>query len=644
MQSQYLEIKNLSYFPRAPLKGNIDLTYRCNNNCIHCWSKNPEDDKKSKQELSFAEIKDIVDQAVKMGCNQWGISGGEPMLRPDFLEILDYINSKSVFYSLNTNGTLITPKIARHLKKRGAKIVALYGATDKVHDRITRNPGSFEATMRGLRYLKEAGAGFIVRIIPMKANYHEFNDMAKIAKSLCGIYKIGSSWMFLSSRGDLDTNERIKSQRLSVYEAMEVNRPGLCSNDICDIKNFCHNDNGLLFKRCISSKSDFHIDPYGYMSFCMYVRRPDLRYNLRKGSIAECWNDFIPSLADRLKGGDEYKKNCGTCNLRLNCIWCGVYGYLEHGRFSAKVEYLCQLAEEKKRRAESLEKHNRRHYSMAGLDIQVDSDLPIKDSTFNKRFKEFESRDNGKNDISIRHHFFLPELNGKDLGEKIYHKKPWAIYKKMNSWIYIKELPFDRIEQAAVFNNSHTRVSIYNATDTKFLKGDLNSLTLMPSDQIMLARALADLKGCYMHASGVKIKGRGFIFAGHSGAGKSTVVKMLKGKAEILCDDRIILRKDKRGFKIHGTWSHGEIEAVSNSGVPLAAVVFLKKSNKNMFERMEDKKRINALLLSFLIKPLTTTDWWDKILSLVDEISCSAPCYLLHFDKSGKMAELIEEI
>jgi len=644
VQSQYLEIKNLKCFPRLPLKGNIDLTYRCNNNCIHCWSKNPEDDKKSKQELSFAEIKDIINQAVKMGCNQWGISGGEPMLRPDFLEILDYINSKSAFYSLNTNGTLITPKIARHLKKRGAKIVALYGATDKVHDRITRNPGSFEATMRGFRYLKEAGAGFIVRIIPMKANYHEFNDMVKLAKSLSGIYKVGSPWIFLSSRGDSDVNERIKSQRLSVCEAMEINRPNLGSSDICDIEGFGHNDKGLLFKRCILTKSDFHIDPYGYMSFCMYIRRSDLRYNLRKGSIAECWDDFIPSLADRLGGGKEYKKNCGTCNLRLSCIWCGVYGYLEHGRFSAKVGYLCQLAEEKKRRKEILEKDNRRRYSIAGLGIRVDSDLPIKDSTFSKRFKEFESHDDGKNDVSIRHYFFLPKLTRKDLGEKVYHRQPWLIYKKMNSWIYIKELPSGKIDQAAVFNNSHTRVRVYNATDTKFLKGDLKSITLMPSDQIMLARALADLKGFYLHASGVNMKGRGFLFAGHSGAGKSTVIKMLRSKAEILCDDRIILRKYKKDFKIHGTWSHGEIEVVSNSAAPLKAVVFLKKSNKNMFERLEDKKRINALLLSFLIKPLTTADWWDKILPLIEEISCKVPCYLLHFDKSGKIAELIEEI
>ena len=63
-------------------------------------------------------------------------------------------------YSLNTNGTLITPRIAKLLCRRGNKLVAIYGATAEVHDRIIRMPGSFEAVMQGCAYLREAGAGF----------------------------------------------------------------------------------------------------------------------------------------------------------------------------------------------------------------------------------------------------------------------------------------------------------------------------------------------------------------------------------------------------------------------------------------------------------------------------------------------------
>ncbi len=56
-------------------------------------------------------------------------------------------------------------------------MVALYGATAEIHDHITRTPGSFAATMQGFAYLREAKAGFIVQLIPMRANYHEFDAM-----------------------------------------------------------------------------------------------------------------------------------------------------------------------------------------------------------------------------------------------------------------------------------------------------------------------------------------------------------------------------------------------------------------------------------------------------------------------------------
>jgi MoaA/NifB/PqqE/SkfB family radical SAM enzyme len=127
-------------FPRLPLDGKLDLTYRCNNACRHCWLRLPPGAQEKQDELTFEEICLIVDQARAMGCQAWSISGGEPMLRPDFSEIFDYITRKAVSYKLNTNGTLITPEIARLLTRRGDKMVALYGATADVHDHVPAPP------------------------------------------------------------------------------------------------------------------------------------------------------------------------------------------------------------------------------------------------------------------------------------------------------------------------------------------------------------------------------------------------------------------------------------------------------------------------------------------------------------------------
>lgn len=663
MTQEYLEQRKINSLPPLPLKGRIDLTYRCNNDCKHCWLGVPVDSSEQKKELTFEEIRKIVDEARGMGCRKWVISGGEPMLRPDFAEIFNYLTCNCSSYSINTNGTLITPKLAKLMKRKGNKMVALYGATAKVHDHITRHPGSFEATMRGVSYLKEAGAGFVVHLTPMKDNRHQFKEMVRLAESLSRHYRIGVAWLHLSAYGDVARNAEIGCQRLSPKEVIELDRPDLSYEDCQDRKPGlnCHNTNNneYLFSSCIANKRDFHIDPYGKMTFCCFIKDPALRYDLRKGGFKECWEKFIPSLAAKVKTNEEYKKSCGSCEHRKDCLWCPAYSYLEHRDFNKKIEYLCAVAKENGKFKNSWIKNQRRYYKIADITMQIDSDLPIGEKTFHPKFKLFEVNGPGEDTIYIRHHFSLPDLEGKDLGKEVYRRPPWAIYKKNDSWIYleISPTPGDKgLHRIATFNTSHTYARIYNKREEIFLKGNLHSLALLPSDQILLARILADRKGCFLHACGVNFKDKGLVFAGHSEAGKSTMAAMLKGKARILCDDRIIIRKTlsaKRyalsarhdsAFQIYGTWSHGDVTDVSPGSAPLRAIMFLEKSQENRLIPIDNKKKITKKLLSCLIRPLVTVDWWEKTLLLIESIAEEVPCYTLEFDKSGEAAGLLDRL
>ena len=345
--NEYMSIEKSTRTPRLPLEGGLDLTYRCNNNCCHCWLRIAPGAPEQQEELSTEEIKSIVDQARRMGCRTWHISGGEPMLRNDFAEIFDYITSRSVSYSLNTNGTLITPEIAQLLKRKGSKMVALYGATAEVHDHVTRNPGSFQATMKGFELLKEAGAGFTVQLIPMKDNYHQFPQMVELAKSLSPHWRVGAAWLYMSACGSPQKNREIASQRLPPCEVIDLDKPDV-SFEEQQTDNPCHAAaaDDRLFARCIEGRRSFHVDAYGQMTFCCFIKDPALRYDLRKGSFQEAWDQFIPSLADRVLGGSEYWEDCGSCPNRSDCRWCAVYAYLEHGRYGAKIDYLCQVARE----------------------------------------------------------------------------------------------------------------------------------------------------------------------------------------------------------------------------------------------------------------------------------------------------------
>jgi MoaA/NifB/PqqE/SkfB family radical SAM enzyme len=643
----YCERITVQEGPRLPLEGSFDFTYRCNNACRHCWISVPAHSAEQKNELTFDEITRIVDEARAMGCRKWAISGGEPLLRPDFPDLFDYITRKSMVYSLNTNGTLITPSIARLMKRKGSKMVALYGATATVHDHVTRTSGSFEALMQGFAYLKEAGAGFTVQIVPMKDNFGQLKDMIRLAESLSPLWRIGASWLYLSASGDSKRNREIARQRLDPRDVIELDQPGLSEEDPAPC---CHEiDAGRLFASCIAVREDFHVDPYGRMSFCCFVQDPALRYDLNKGNFQQGWDVFIPSLAEKIRGGREYQENCGSCELREDCLWCPVYGFLEHRRFPAKVEYLCSVARQSRNSRETQEKEHRRYYQIAGLTIQVESDLPITDTTFSSKFKAFQATGPGEDTLFLRHCFSLPDLKNQDLGTEVYRKAPWAIYRKGASWIYlgISPVPQDReVNLVAVFNQNHSRATIYHGESQKeiYLQGNLHSLTLFPTDQIPLAQVFADRAGGYLHAAGVILENKGLIFVGHSGAGKSTIAAMLKGKAEILCDDRIIVKDQLEGLRIYGTWSHGDVAEVSPSSSPLKAILFLEQAKKNRLLPIENERERFNKLLPYLIKPLETKDWWDKMLLLIQRIAHEAPCYVLQFDKSGGVVELLEDL
>ena len=122
------------------------------------------------------------------------------------------------------------------------------------------------------------------------------------------------------------------------------------------------------------------------------------------------------------------------------------------------------------------------------------------------------------------------------------------------------------------------------------------------------------------------------------------MVKMLMDEAQILCDDRMIVRRWPEGFRIHGTWSHGEVSEVSAGSAPLRAIMFLEKAPENRLIPIDDRQAVIRQLLACLIKPFVTTDWWEKTLTLVERIAREVPCYTVRFDKSGRVLEMLEDL
>lgn len=647
--SEFKAARYLAEWPRLPLEGGLDLTYRCNNACRHCWLSPPSPEELEKAELSFEEIRRIVDEARALGCRVWSLSGGEPMLRPDFEAILELVIGRGQKYAVNTNGTLITPAVARRLRAPGVKMIALYGPTAEVHDHITRNPGSFGATLRGLAYLKEAGAKFVVQIVPMRDNFAHLKAMIALAETWSPQWKLGATWLYLSASGDPARNKEIAAERLTPEETAGLAfSPGVDDDESGSVECAAPMDPdraGRSLAACFRRRREFHVDPYGGLSFCARIKDPSLRVDLRARSFRDAWETDLPALVKGYRGSATPGRTCKSCPLAAGCSWCAAYAYLESRRAGDKVDYLCAVANAGRKLRDDYERAHVRHYRIAEITVRVESDLPFEKETYQEKLAPFRADGPGPDTVRIRHRFGLPEKCRLMTGEIVYARSPWIVRRNADAWHYLGvadlEAPED-MERAAIFSPDYSRGTIYHASGEHFRRGRNDALTLFPTDQILVSQWLLDRDACYLHAAGVILDGRGLLFVGHSEAGKSTTVKMLKGRADILCDDRIIVRRWPDGFRIHGSWSHGEVPDVSPSAAPLDGIFFLEKSSRNEIHPPAGGRSVSARLLSCLIKPLVSADWWGRSIDLVAGIAREVPCYAMEFDKSGRIVDVLK--
>jgi hypothetical protein len=310
------------------------------------------------------------------------------------------------------------------------------------------------------------------------------------------------------------------------------------------------------------------------------------------------------------------------------------------------VDYLCEIAIQTRRFKEDWKLKHLRYYQIAGITIQLSADFPITDSTFAAKFEKFRVDGPGEDTISLKLHNKVLPRSSLRLGKIVFRRAPWIIYRGDHSWIYLVASSVEDSHDpgsVAIFDEEYHQGNIYNSP-ALYEMGALHSLTTLTSDQVLLAQVLSNRQGFFLHASGIVIDGKGFLFVGHSEAGKSTMLKMLRQYGEILCDDRIILRRWPEGFRIHGTWSHGELPDVSPASAPLTAILYLEKAVTNQLEAIQDKQEKLGLLLSHVIKPLVTVDWWDKTLDLAGKVVTEVPTYRLRFDKSGEVVNVLNQL
>jgi hypothetical protein len=245
--------------------------------------------------------------------------------------------------------------------------------------------------------------------------------------------------------------------------------------------------------------------------------------------------------------------------------------------------------------------------------------------------------------LKLRHHFGLPKIEG--IRKILFESNLWVI-STISKGNHLYEMFSHRRKEnpdiAAIFNNDYSEGDIYTNPSALFLRNrSTHSLTFFTTDQVLLVPFLSLRQGIVLHGCGIIMDGQGYIFVGHSGAGKSTIAKMFVNRAKIICDDRVIVRKIGGRFFVYGTWCHGDLPFVSPEGAELKGIFFLNKDSVNSLKPCppgEVSPKLFNLKVSALLDPLFVNSDFE----LCVEIARSVPSFCLNFRKDYSIFRFLD--
>jgi radical SAM protein with 4Fe4S-binding SPASM domain len=324
---------------RVPLVGALELTFRCNNRCMHCYVNKAANDRgERRRELRFSQIRHILDAIAEEGCLWLLFTGGEPLIRGDFPDIYSYAKRKGFLITLFTNGTLIDRTVADFLAEWPPRSIeiSLYGMSEAVFEGVTGVRGSYAKCMEGIELLIERNLPVTLKAMILTLNRHELDDMKAFARNLGLQFRYDSLLNLRIDGGRNPAKLRLSPRKVVQLDADDEERR-MELVELSERSEKVTMNSEFLFT-CGAGVNSFHIDPYGFLHICGLVRNP--RYDLISGSFRDAWHTFLPEIrAQRLKGNYP----CSHCNLHALCGQCPGWSQLEHGDMEKPVEYLCKI-------------------------------------------------------------------------------------------------------------------------------------------------------------------------------------------------------------------------------------------------------------------------------------------------------------
>jgi heme b synthase len=317
-----------------------ELTRNCNLNCIHCRaaaSSGPHDG-----ELTLRECKRILDQIAAFSSPTIILTGGEPLLRDDIFDIIEYGNAKGLRLVMAINGTLLTEEIARKLKDGGIKRVSLSldGKDAKSHDAFRGIIGSFNSVMRAADILKNIDLPFQINTTVTQLNVDDLQDIYNLVKLIGAVawhvfllVPVGRGKGLKGKELDTKAYEDVLNWLYDIESKNEIEMKVTCAPHYYRIVK----EKGDTPKSagCLAGKSFMFISHKGIAQPCGYLELSS--GNVRAEGVKKVWEES--PIFNQLRDLSSYRGKCGGCRYLKICSGCRARAFELHGDFLHEEPY-----------------------------------------------------------------------------------------------------------------------------------------------------------------------------------------------------------------------------------------------------------------------------------------------------------------
>lgn len=317
-----------------------ELTRNCNLNCVHCRaaaSKGPH-----KEELTFAECKRILDQIAGFASPTIILTGGEPLMRDDIFEIIEYGNKQGLRLVIAINGTLLTEEKALKLRDGGIKRVSLSldGKDAKAHDAFRGVDGSYNSVMKAADILNATGLPFQINTTVTRFNVNDLFEIYNLVKLIGAVawhvfllVPVGRGKDLKGKELDAMAYEDVLNWLYDIESRNELEMKVTCAPHYYRIVK----ERGSIPKSagCLAGKSFMFISHKGIAQPCGYLEISS--GDVRAHGVKKVWEES--AVFNQLRDISSYRGKCGGCRYLKICSGCRARAYELHGDFLQEEPY-----------------------------------------------------------------------------------------------------------------------------------------------------------------------------------------------------------------------------------------------------------------------------------------------------------------